>query len=374
MSIPSDEVFMRRALDLARKGQGHVEPNPMVGCVVLESGEIVAEGFHEAFGGPHAERAAAANAADPQRLARGTWYITLEPCCHHGKTPPCTDLLLRFKPPRVVVAMRDPFPAVSGGGVAQLSAAGIDVLVGVCEMEARRLNAPYLKRVVHNRPWVIAKWAMTLDGKIATASGQSRWISGEESRRHVHRVRGRMDAIIIGNRTLSADDPLLTARPPGPRTPRRIILATQGRLDRTRRLVQTVAEAPVMVACGPEAAQENVAALRNLGCEVVQSRSPERTAQIADLLDHLYQQEATNVLVEGGGEVLASFLATGEIDEYHVYVAPKIVGGKTAPGPIGGVGLASLADSPQLEPLSCKMLGNDCLITTRRRAAADGSM
>ena len=201
----------------------------MVGAVVLSAdGRLVGEGYHERYGGPHAEAIALAAAGEAAR--GGTLYVTLEPCCHHGKTPPCTDAVLRSGVRRVVAAMGDPFPQVAGGGLKLLRDAGLDVAVGVCEAEARRLNAPYLKLLRTGKPWVIAKWAMTLDGKIATRTGDSKWISGEESRRRVHELRGRVDAVIVGRGTVEADDPLLTARPPGPRTATRVVLSASGRV------------------------------------------------------------------------------------------------------------------------------------------------
>src|SRR3954451_2333572 len=224
----TDRDWMRQALQLAERGRGVVEPNPLVGAVVVRGGVAVGEGWHQRFGGPHAEVHALAAAGDAARGA--TLYVTLEPCCHYGKTPPCTDAVLRAGIARVVAAMTDPFPQVAGQGVAILRAAGVDVETGTGEAEARRLNAPYLTLLGKGRPYVHAKWAMTLDGKIATAAGDSKWISGDASRRLVHDLRGRMDAIIVGAGTVRADDPLLTARPPEPRTPARIVLSTSGRL------------------------------------------------------------------------------------------------------------------------------------------------
>ena len=207
---------MRRALDLAARGQGAVEPNPMVGCVIAQGAEIIGEGWHRQFGADHAEVEALRMAGD--RAAGATLYVTLEPCCHHGKTPPCTRAVLAAGVRRVVVAAGDPFPQVQGGGIAELRAAGLDVELGLLETDSRRLNAPYLKLVESGRPWIIAKWAMTLDGKIAARGGQSRWISNPQSREVVHKLRGRVDAVLVGRGTAVRDDPLLTARPPGPRT------------------------------------------------------------------------------------------------------------------------------------------------------------
>src|SRR5437667_85701 len=238
----SDEHWMRRALDLAERGRGYVEPNPLVGAVVVRAEQVVGEGWHQRYGEAHAEVNALAAAGEAARGA--TLYVTLEPCCHHGKTPPCTDAVLRAGIRRVVAAMLDPFPEVAGRGAALLRAAGLTVDFGPGEAEARRQNAPYLKLLATGRSYVHAKWAMSLDGKIATATGDSKWISGEASRRRVHELRGCMDAIVIGGGTARADDPLLTVRPPGPRTPARIVLSSTGALSPESRLVKSVAEAP----------------------------------------------------------------------------------------------------------------------------------
>src|SRR3954466_722160 len=221
--------WMERALALAERGRGAVEPNPLVGAVVVRDGTCVGEGWHQRYGGPHAEVHALAAAAEAARGA--TLYVTLEPCCHFGKTPPCTDAVLAAGVRRVVASMADPFPRVAGGGLDRLRAAGLEVEVGLLEDEARRLNAPYLKRLTTGLPYVTAKWAMTLDGKTAVASGDSRWISGPRSRALVHELRGRMDAILVGIGTALADDPLLTARPPGPRVACRVVLDGAARLD-----------------------------------------------------------------------------------------------------------------------------------------------
>src|SRR5262245_18558580 len=242
----SDERWMRLALNLARRGQGFVEPNPMVGAVVVRDGEKIAEGWHQRFGEAHAEVNALVQAGDATRGA--TLYVTLEPCCHRGKTPPCTDAVIQAGISRVFAAMADPFPQVAGGGIAKLRAAGIAVDVGVLEAEARALNAPYLTLLLKQRPYVHAKWGVPLDGKLATRTGQSKWISGEESRRRVHELRGRMDAIIVGAGTVRADDPLLTARPPGPRTAVRVVLTRRGEVPPGCQLLRTAREIPVLVA------------------------------------------------------------------------------------------------------------------------------
>src|SRR5262249_49286375 len=231
----SDSEWMRRALELAERGRGYVEPNPLVGAVIVRDDRPVGEGWHQRFGEAHAEVNALAAAGEAARGA--TLYVTLEPCCHHGKTPPCTDAIIAAGIARVICAQRDPFPKVSGGGIAAPEAAGIAVEVGAMTDAAQRLNAPYLKLLHTGKPWVIAKWAISLDGKIATANGDSKWISGEASRAIVHQLRGRMDAIIVGHRTAELDDPLLTARPAGARTATRIVVDSRATLSPNSQLV-----------------------------------------------------------------------------------------------------------------------------------------
>ncbi len=243
---------MARAIELALRGEGAVEPNPMVGCVIMRDGETIGEGFHARFGSPHAEVEALAVAAS--RAHGADVYVTLEPCCHHGKTPPCTQALISAGVRRVIVAQRDPFAKVAGQGIAELERAGIEVQVGLLESEARALNAPYLKLLAQGRPWIIAKWAMTLDGKLATRSGDSRWISSPASRGIVHALRGRVDAIMVGRGTAAADDPLLTARPAGLRTATRIVLDSLATLPSDSQLARTAHDGPVIMAtCGRSA-------------------------------------------------------------------------------------------------------------------------
>lgn len=365
-SLPADQQWMRHALALATRGKGAVEPNPMVGCVIVRDGAALAEGYHQKFGGPHAERQALADLPPDCDPVGATWYVTLEPCCHTGKTPPCSDAVIAARPARVVIATSDPFPEVAGRGIAQLRAAGIEVEVGVCEAEARRQNAPFIKRVQQSRPWVIAKWAMTLDGKIATHSGNSQWISGSASRSRVHQVRGQVDAIVSGIGSVLADDPTLTARPPGPRIATRIVLDDRAQLPLGSTLLQTIDQSPLQVFVGPNASQNHIDALREAGAGVIEHRSESRAAGVEQLLRWCYDQGMTNLLLEAGAGVLASFFAADAIDEYHVYVAPKLIGGAAAPGPLGGQGLDRIAESPLLEPLQVEVIDGDLLITTRR--------
>jgi diaminohydroxyphosphoribosylaminopyrimidine deaminase / 5-amino-6-(5-phosphoribosylamino)uracil reductase len=356
---------MARALELAARGQGQVEPNPMVGCVLVRDGSVVGEGWHHTFGGPHAE-VEALRVAGPS--AKGaTAYVTLEPCCHHGKTPPCTVALIAAGVVRVVCAQRDPFGAVSGRGIAGLEAAGMAVEVGLMEREAQHLNAPYLKLVQTGRPWVIAKWAMTLDGKIATRTGDSQWISGEASRAIVHAVRGRMDAIIVGRGTAERDDPLLTARPAGPRVATRIVVDSNASLSPRSQLPQTIQDAPVLVAVADDAPAENATRLQSAGCEVVKCTRDPATKKLVidDLLAELGRRRMTNVLVEGGCELIGSMFDAGAIDEVHVFIAPKLIGGSRATTPIGGEGVEEMASAFKLADLEMRHVGEDIYLHGR---------
>jgi diaminohydroxyphosphoribosylaminopyrimidine deaminase/5-amino-6-(5-phosphoribosylamino)uracil reductase len=358
-----DTWHMRRALELAIQGEGFVEPNPLVGCVIARGAEIIGEGWHRQFGGPHAEIEALRIAG--ARAAGATMYVTLEPCCHAGKTPPCTRAVIEAGPRRVVAAMADLFPQVAGRGLDALRAAGIEVEVGLLEPEARWLNAPYLKLVGSGRPWIIAKWAMTLDGRIATRSDDSRWISSEASRRVVHRLRGRMDAVMVGRGTAERDDPLLTARPPGPRTATRIVLDSRASLKSESRLVTTARQAPLLVAAGPDAAGPDRRRLSEAGCEVLLCNGATHAERLCALLDELGRRRMTNVMVEGGGRLLGSLFDARLVDELHVFIAPKLVGGSDAPGPVGGEGVAAIAEALRLPSPGFERLGDDVYVHGR---------
>lgn len=355
---------MRRALAEAERGRGAVEPNPMVGAIVVAGGEAVGVGHHERFGGPHAEVHALDRAGGRARGA--TLYVTLEPCCHHGKTPPCTDAVLRAGVGRVVVAHRDPFPRVAGGGLERLRAAGLEVLTEVEGDAARRLNAPYLKRLLLEMPFVTAKWAMTLDGRTAASSGDSRWISNARSRALVHEVRGRMDAILVGVGTTLADDPELTARPPGPRVAARVVLDGGLRLPPDGKLARTARETPVWVATTRHAPADRLEALRALGCEILPFESDAgRTVPVGPLLRELAGRGVTNLLVEGGGAVLGSFFDAGQVDAVDVFVAPRVEGGPPRHTPARGRGFARMADAWRLDRPEIRVVDGDVRVEGR---------
>ena len=356
------EAAMAHALRLAARGEGLVEPNPMVGCVVLRDGEVVGEGWHERYGGPHAEVNALQAAGDRARGA--TVVVTLEPCRHQGKTPPCTRAILEAGVERVVIACRDPFPEVDGGGVAELQAAGVECVLGVCETDARQLLAPYLMLVEQGRPWVIAKWAMTLDGKLATRTGDSQWISGESSRAIVHRLRARVDAVSVGAGTLVADDPLLTARLPegetALRSASRIVVAGDRPLPIERKLWSSTESGPVIVSVGEGFPRDSKEELEKRGVEVI-------TAGAAGLLSELGKRHMTNVLVEGGAGLFGQLFDADLVDEVHAFVAPKIAGGAAAHSPIGGLGRGEMAEASPLKRSKIESLGEDLHVWGRLR-------
>lgn len=339
----------------------------MVGCVIARGAEAIAEGWHRKFGAAHAEAEALAMAG--ARVAGATMYVTLEPCCHYGKTPPCAEAIVKAGLGRVVVAMRDPFPKVDGGGIQRLAAAGIAAEIGLMEPEARELNRPYLKLIEQGRPWVIAKWAMTLCGKTATRTGSSRWISGELSREVVHRLRGRMDAILVGSGTARADDPELTVRLPERESPRRvplrIVLDTRAELSPECRLVRSAVEVPLLVAVSDAASGEACQRLEEAGCEIFRCEGDTHTLRLKSLLDELGRRRLTNLLVEGGGRVVGTLLDMRAIDEVHVFIAPKLVGGETSPTPAGAVGIAQMSDAICLDRPTVEMIGEDVYLHGR---------
>jgi diaminohydroxyphosphoribosylaminopyrimidine deaminase / 5-amino-6-(5-phosphoribosylamino)uracil reductase len=370
-------AVMARALELAARGIGSVEPNPPVGAVLVDDHRnLIAEGWHQRFGGPHAEIEAIAEAGERARGA--TLFVSLEPCSHQGKTGPCTEAIVRVGIRKVVVALRDPFPEVDGKGIERLRSLGIEVEVGLLAKEAAHLAAPFLKLITTARPWVRAKWAMSLDGKIATHAGDSRWISNEMSRAVVHRLRGRMDAIVVGAGTALRDDPLLTARPAGPRIATRIVVDSQAGLPVTSQLVQTAREVPLLVAASSKAPLDNVRRLEEHGAEVVTIR-PEATGErsqrtgkgvdVDGLLAELGRRHFTNILVEGGSRLFGSLFDGGHVDEVHVFVAAKIIGGTEGPSAVGGLGLAQMDVVSSLESVAVERIGDDVYISGRRSPA-----
>lgn len=355
-----DENFMRIALDLAEKGRGRVEPNPLVGAVIVNNGEIVGQGYHEYFGGPHAEVNAINAAGDRSKDA--TLYVTLEPCTHTGKTPPCVDAIKSSGIKRVVVAAVDPNPVNNGRGIKLLKDAGIEVMEKVLEEPARKLNAPFFKLITTKTPYIIAKWAMTLDGKIATRTGDSKWISSEESRKYAHQKRSVIDAIVVGLRTVLRDDPLLTCRIDGGRNPKRVVVDAVAELPLDSRLVQTVKDADVFVATTQSAPPERIKKLEAAGCKIIELKEATEGVDVSSLIYALGKMNFTNVLIEGGGTLLGTFFDKKLVDRVMVFVAPHIVGGSEAKTPVMGDGVEKITDSLHLEDVTISRFGDDILI------------
>jgi len=358
----SPDSVMRHAIELATKGQGFVEPNPMVGAVLVDADlALLGEGFHEQFGGPHAEVNALAGetVTSDSRL-----FVTLEPCCHHGKTPPCTQAILDNGIKQVAIATVDPAAHAAGKGIEQLRQSGVQVEVGLLQSEAQHLIAPFTKLMTSGSPYVHAKWAMSLDGKIATRTGNSQWISNEESRAIVHELRGRMDAIIVGAETARQDDPLLTARPQGPRKATRVVIDNNASLSLESQLIKTIDQAPVIVVCSDKASHQNIEALKSAGAEVVQIPGSDQV-DITALLSEFGNRKMTNVLVEGGGKLLGSINDAHLIDEAHIFIGPRILGGADSVSPVEGDGNSTVAQSAKLGNVVTKNVGTDTYINGR---------
>ena len=359
----SDGFFMARALELARLGLGRTSPNPVVGAVIVKDGEIVGEGYHQRAGNPHAEVHALNQAGEKARGA--TLYVTLEPCSHFGRTPPCADAVIRAGLSRAVVAMVDPNPLVAGNGIARLKEAGIQVKVGVLEKEARKLNEVFIKFITTGMPFVVMKTAMTLDGKIAAHTGDSRWVTGPEARGVVHQLRDRYDALLVGIGTVMADDPLLTTRLPdgNGRDPVRVVVDSRLRIPVAARVLHLSSTAPTVIACTEQADPVKRAELEKMGVEVVVAPEQGGMVDLEWLLQELARRGLTGVLVEGGSRINASLLARGLIDKVMFFIAPKLIGGESAPGPVGGEGVARMTEAVPLERVKVKSVGVDILVT-----------
>jgi len=327
--LSEDERFMAVALELARRGRGAVEPNPMVGAVLVRDGVELGRGWHGRFGGPHAEIEALGAARSAGLSVRGaTMYVTLEPCCHHGKTPPCVDAIIQAGVSRVVVAMEDPDGNVSGRGIAALREAGLEVTVGVMAQQARSLLGAYCKLRTVGRPWVICKWAQTADGLLELPPGQGRWISGPEARAYVQKLRGLCDGVCVGIGTVLADDPLLTNRTGQGRQPTRLVLDSQLRIPRQSQLLRTARKSPLIVATSSSAVGEKADVaeeLRRQGVELLELGPAGGGVDLPALLDELGRRQWTHLLVEGGSKVLGSFVLGGLADELLVFVSPRTV-------------------------------------------------
>jgi diaminohydroxyphosphoribosylaminopyrimidine deaminase / 5-amino-6-(5-phosphoribosylamino)uracil reductase len=369
--LQTDLQHLSRAIALAENGRGMVSPNPLVGAVVVRDGKVLGEGFHAAYGEAHAERAALdACTADPRGA---TLYVSLEPCCHHGRTPPCTEAILEAGISRVVVGSDDPTEKASGRGLGILRDEGVEVAVadGEPAVRARLLNQAFRKHARSGRPHVLFKSAMTLDGKVATRTGDSRWISGEEARLLSHHWRAERDAVAVGIGTALADDPQLNARVPGvsqvARQPRRVVFDSEGRLPLDSQLVRGAPELPLTVVVGRAASRLQTDALEAGGAEVIVATGENEPARVRSALDQLGAAGVTSVMLEGGPKLAGAFLDAGEVDELRLFLAPVLLGGSNARDPLEGEGVERISEATRALALEVERIGGDVLISARLR-------
>ncbi|MEI7634139.1 MAG: bifunctional diaminohydroxyphosphoribosylaminopyrimidine deaminase/5-amino-6-(5-phosphoribosylamino)uracil reductase RibD [bacterium] len=357
-----DKLHMKRALDLARRARWRTSPNPMVGAVVVKDDRVIAEGWHRATGQPHAEIEAFNNATEP--LAGATLYITLEPCCHHGRTPPCTDAIIANRIGRVVAAAGDPNPLVAGGGFSRLREAGIRTEVGLCGEEALRLNEAFFTYHLKKRPFIICKWAMTIDGKIATDSGNSQWISNEKSRNFAHQQRARVDAVMVGIGTVLIDDPMLNVRLPGfdGRQPKRIIADATLRIPVRARCLESAQPGQCIIATTENAQPEKIERLRKAGHHILVLPGRRKLLDLAELIRELHLLEIQSILSEGGSSLHGSLFQSRYVDKILAFIAPKIVGGVTAKSPISGWGISNMSMALTLTNVAFTQFDEDVCI------------
>ena len=367
-----EEKYMRRAIELAKKGSGHVNPNPLVGAVIVRDGEIIGEGYHECYGQLHAERNAIANAKKRGNSLEGsTIYVTLEPCCHYGKTPPCTEAIIEEKIARVVVGSDDPNPLVSGKGFQMLREKGIEVIPHFLKEECDAMNHVFFHYIRTGTPYVAMKYAMTMDGKIACYTGDSKWVTGEESRAHVQTLRNHYKGIMAGIGTVLADDPMLNCRIEGGRDPIRIIADSHLRIPMDSQLVRTAEQQPLIVACLPDADEEKAAQLQEKGVEVLRipgvttadiTEEQKEVISLPVLMKELGARKIDGILLEGGGQLNESALQAGIVDRIYCYIAPKIFGGAQAKTPVEGQGLTRAADAWKFNRIGMQEFGQDILL------------
>jgi len=359
--VERDKRYMRLALRLAGKARGRTSPNPMVGAVVVKKGKVLATGYHKKAGEPHAEAIALWKAG---RTAKGaTLYVTLEPCSHTNKrTPPCTPLVISSGIKRIVVAAIDPNPHVSGNGIRTLRKAGIEVAAGVLEAEAKKLNEAFIKHITSGMPFVTLKIAQTLDGKIATATGASQWITGEEARKEAHRLRDSHDAILVGINTVLNDDPSLTTRIPGGRDPIRVIVDSKLRTPPSAKVITQKSSAKTYIAAIPTASKDKLVSLLDAGAEIVLARAKSGKVDLKHLMKMLGTYGIMSVLIEGGAEVNASALKAGLVDKVVMFIAPVLMTGADSLCSIGGRSPLNLKQSIKLNHVSLRMIGKDLML------------
>ena len=362
----TDRQHLARAVELATRGVGRVSPNPVVGAVLVRDGEVIGEGWHDEIGGAHAEVNAIAAAGGD--AAGATLYVSLEPCCHHGRTPPCTDAIVAAGIARVVVASDDPTEKASGRGLGILRDEGVDIDVadGEIAARARLLNQAFRKHARTGRPWILFKSAMTLDGKVATQTGDSKWISGEDSRALAHRWRASVDAVAVGIGTALADDPQLTSRVDGvTRQPRRVVFDSEARVPVDSKLVQAAPDVPLTIVVSRAAPRASTDALEMAGAEIIVATGENEQARVRSALAQLGAAGITAILLEGGPHLAGAFLDAGEIDEVRLFLAPLLLGGRMARDPIEGTGSEKIAEAVRALTLDCARVGEDLLVSAR---------
>ena len=354
-----DEKWMKRALRLAEAGRGRTSPNPVVGAVLVKRGKVVGEGYHAKIGEAHAEIAALRQAGEKARGA--VLYLNLEPCTHYGRTPPCVPQVIKAAVKRVVIGMEDPNPVVNGKGIEALRKSGLDVKVGVLEKECRRLNEAFGKYILKKEPFVVLKVAATLDGKIATRNGDSKWISGEASRRFVHKLREQVDGVLVGIGTVLRDDPLLTARMKEGREPYRIVLDSRLKIPEEAKVFER-SPSKVILATTGSAPQDKIERLEKRGVRVLIIDSKEGKVDLRSCLRKLGEIGMVNLLLEGGSQVNGSFLDEGLIDKFLLFLSPKLIGDPQALGIFGGRGVSTLKEAVVLKKIKTKRIGEDIFV------------
>ncbi|MFH0763385.1 MAG: bifunctional diaminohydroxyphosphoribosylaminopyrimidine deaminase/5-amino-6-(5-phosphoribosylamino)uracil reductase RibD [Candidatus Omnitrophota bacterium] len=356
----TDERYMALAIKLAKKAEGRTNPNPLVGAVIVKRGRIAGKGYHKKCGLPHAEACAIKSAG--AEAAGSTLYVTLEPCDHHGRTPPCTDAIIKSGIKRVVIAMRDPNPINDGRGIKKLKVYGIKTKVGVLESEARAINRPFIKFITKKLPFVRVKVAESIDGKIATKSGDSKWITGEESRRYVHGLRGRVDAVMVGSRTVLVDDPLLLCKAPGAKQPLRVIVDSSLKMPLTSKLFSTAGSHSVLIATTKKASFKKAEICSKNGISLLFCKIKNNRVDLKDLLKKLSWLGIVDLLVEGGGELVAGLVEERLVDQFIFFISPKIIGGRDAKTSVEGIGVDKVADAVKLKNISVRMFADDIMI------------
>ncbi|SHH99156.1 diaminohydroxyphosphoribosylaminopyrimidine deaminase [Clostridium collagenovorans DSM 3089] len=352
-----DKEYMKLALELAERGKGRVNPNPLVGAIIVKDNKIIGEGYHKCYGKAHAEVNAFENAIE--NVEGATMYVTLEPCSHYGKTPPCVERIIKEKISKVVIGSLDPNPLVAGRGVKRLREHGIDVEIGVLEEECKKVNEVFMKYIVSKMPFVVMKWAMSLDGKIATVSGDSKWISGEKSRENVHNLRNELSAIMVGVETVIKDNPMLTCRIENGRNPIRIIVDSKLRIPMDSNIVNSSSNIRTIVATTEEACKAKEEALKSKDIVIIHTQSHEERVDLEELMKILGELGIDSILLEGGGTLNFSALKQGIVDKIQVYIAPKIIGGEKARTPVSGNGFELIRECVKVENLIYKKIDED---------------